>query len=391
MLVLISKLESPVSILPQQQVNKVIDSLKAYPAFKELPDSVGLKMVEDLLKTTLRSKTSDDEKFREVAKKLKKNYPELNYTIAAFDMSSPKTTAIPDDDDHTVVIEYERAYKPVKYQIVILNIFEVVMREIYGIFIFSLLYLLFSASAVILLIRNIIERRRFIQMKTDLTNNMTHELKTPIAILYSAAEALDDYNMINEKDTALNYIRFMKTGLMRLNRMAESILYFSLIDENKINLVEDKIVLNEFFFELERQFHPLFKERNAEFSYHSPDGSIFVKGDKEYLNIVFSNLIDNALKYNSNEPVITITAENSGSHTKILFEDNGMGIPEKFQKNIFNAYHRGTSGDKSIKGYGIGLSYAKQIIKLHGGTIELLYSQPGKGSVFQIVLKKYSS
>lgn len=381
-----STVTSPTSILPQHMMERVMDSLKASPQFEYLPEDGGLEIVDSILKGALVDQAQQGEGFSELHKKLKMEYPALEYKITAFNANLPEASGKPDDNRDVLFIEYTLAYKPVKYRVTIFNMNVVALREILGNLIASFFYFIISTSAIILLISNIIYRVRFTQMKINLTNNMTHELKTPITILYSAAEALDDYNMIEDKAAALDYIRFMKVGLMRMNRMTESLLYFALLDENRLNLVKENVLLQEFFGELEQQFYPLLREKNAKFTYHLQAEELSVTADRAYLNIVFSNLLDNALKYNSYQPLITIKVENAGNYVRILFEDNGMGIPEKFQKDIFNAYYRGIVSDKKIKGYGIGLSYARQILEMHGGSISLLKSQMEQGSVFEIQL-----
>src|SRR5690606_23906312 len=114
--------------------------------------------------------------------------------------------------------------------------------------------------------------------------------------------------------------------------------------------------------------------------------NLSVVGDRTHLSNVFHNLIDNAMKYNIDVPQITINIKQKGSYVQIKVTDNGIGMSSDQIANIFTPFYRIPTGDKhDVKGFGLGLSYVKKVVTIHGGEIKV-ESEPGKGSTFIITL-----
>jgi two-component system phosphate regulon sensor histidine kinase PhoR len=108
--------------------------------------------------------------------------------------------------------------------------------------------------------------------------------------------------------------------------------------------------------------------------------------DKLHLTNVFFNLIDNAIKYNQNNPVISIATSTQNKEIKIDIQDNGVGIRQEEFKKIFQRFYRVPTGNlHDVKGFGLGLSYVKLIVEAHGGKISVS-SKPGEGSCFTIII-----
>ena len=130
----------------------------------------------------------------------------------------------------------------------------------------------------------------------------------------------------------------------------------------------------------------LFKEKNGELIVDLQAKKVIIRADRLHFTNVLHNLIDNAIKYSEREPVIKITTENTDNELIINIKDNGIGIAERDQKQVFNKFFRVHTGDvHNVKGFGLGLYYVKEMIEGHKGKIELK-SRVGEGSEFKLVM-----
>jgi len=250
----------------------------------------------------------------------------------------------------------------------------------------SVLYLLVCVSAVVLLINSIRKSRRLMEQKVSFTNNMTHELKTPIATLYAATEALDKYNVLEDKKTAREYVHLMQADLKRLKSMADSILHNARLSEGKIQLYTENLHLKHLLDEVVSNLRPRLEQLEAVITCSIPD-DLYIKADEDHISRIFINLIDNSLKYAVAIPQISITAVRDGNFIAVDLTDNGIGIPYKYHKDIFRPYFRVSEGNRhTVKGYGLGLSYVKEVLKLHGGSIVLIKDESQKGTAFKILI-----
>ena len=224
-------------------------------------------------------------------------------------------------------------------------------------------------------------------MKDNFTHNMTHEFKTPLATLYAATEALTTYNILDDKETAREYIGLMRNDLKRLSAMTESILNDAKLSKGKMVMDFQMVKLRDFVEGIVSDLKPQLTIKKAVVAYETIPDTIFVTVDKEHFTNVFTNLIDNSLKYSAEDARILIEAAEDGKFTTIRFSDNGIGIDLKYKNQIFSSYFRVPNGDQyKVKGYGLGLSYVKDVVALHGGTIELVDSKDNLGTTFEIIL-----
>lgn len=223
-------------------------------------------------------------------------------------------------------------------------------------------------------------------MKNDLINNMTHEFKTPISTISLACEVLNDESIEKSSDLLQNYISIIGQENKRLETMSEHILRSATLDNGKLKLHKEVVDLHELINNAVFR-----KELNVE----SKGGSIntdlkatksMIKGDRTHLTNVFTNLIDNALKYNLNEPIIQVCTKNLQEGILISVKDNGIGISKANQKKIFQKLYRVHTGNvHDFKGFGLGLNYVKGIVEQHEGRITV-ESELGKGSTFHVYL-----
>jgi signal transduction histidine kinase len=247
-----------------------------------------------------------------------------------------------------------------------------------------LIFLLLVLTTLAFLSAAIKKNMLMMELKKNFTNSMTHELKTPLSTIAVAIESLEKYQGIEDKQLTKEYFGIMKAETKRLIEMVNSILLHSKLNESELLLKVEKIYTKELFTNCIDLMKPKLNSCNGEVFLES--GDIVFEGDAYHLTNVFMNLIDNALKYSNQAPVIRINCDVSEQYIHIHFKDNGIGISNEFKDRIFEPYFRIQEDDLYLqKGFGLGLSYVKEIIKLHKGNIELLEGV-NKGTYFLIKL-----
>ena len=231
-----------------------------------------------------------------------------------------------------------------------------------------------------------IEYRKIQKSRDDFVNNMTHEFKTPIATILLASEALKDDDIIENEVLRENYLSIISLENKRLENMVETILSNATAKKHllsKLNLevtdinilVEEAINLIQVILEQKQGRIICLKARNP-----------LVYVDKEKMVIAIKNLLDNAIKYTRQRPVIRIEITNKKNKIIISVADNGIGIQRNYYNKIFDRLFRVSTGNvHNVKGYGLGLNYVKAIVRLHEGEVKV-ESQINKGSTFKIYL-----
>jgi len=232
----------------------------------------------------------------------------------------------------------------------------------------------------------LITQKNLADIRSDLINNITHEFKTPLATVSLACEALVDPQLTDTKESSLKYVGIIKDENKRLQLMVENVLNASLFENGGLILEKTPLDFHELIRELLASFEMRLVDTKAVITTDLRAANFTLFGDKLHLRNAFSNLIDNAVKYSSDNPVIKIKTYNSGNKFIVEVRDNGIGISKHHLKKIFDTFYRVPTGNiHDVKGYGIGLSYTKKIINLHDGKI-MVESKAGKGTTFKIEL-----
>lgn len=271
-----------------------------------------------------------------------------------------------------------------KYQLSLEPLTPVVLREMAGVIAASLILFLILAFSFWFLIHTMLKQKSLEEMKSDFTNNITHELKTPVAVAYAANDALLHFDAGNDPEKRREYLEISQGQLEKLEGMIEQILSMSMESRKTFELKKEDIALEPLLQSLAQQ-HKLSAEKPCEINIDVEEGMILT-ADRFHLSNIIGNLIDNAIKYSGESVRIDITARRANESAEIRIRDYGIGISPDKQKHIFEKFYRVPTGNvHDVKGYGLGLFYAKTMVEKHGGTITVT-STPGKGSEFVLSL-----
>jgi two-component system phosphate regulon sensor histidine kinase PhoR len=233
----------------------------------------------------------------------------------------------------------------------------------------------------------IIRQKKLSQVKNDFINNMTHEFKTPISTISLATEALQDQSVGVDTSLRQRYLKIIDSENQRLSRQVEKVLQIASLEKEDFELKIEKVDVHK---TIERAL------QNVAIQVEKKGGSIttdfrakekLIPADEHHLTNIIYNLLDNANKYTTNPPQISITTKDDpGKGILIRIIDNGIGMTKEVINKIFDKFYRRPTGNlHDVKGFGLGLSYVKTLVEAHGGNIDVK-SATGRGSVFEIFL-----
>jgi two-component system phosphate regulon sensor histidine kinase PhoR len=230
----------------------------------------------------------------------------------------------------------------------------------------------------------ILRQRRLSEVQKNFVNNMTHELKTPLASIQMSATVLKDEDIVNKPQRLRNYADIILKESTQLTAQVERVLQMAQSDKGKLLFQREKIVWQEILTSVQESFENLVENKNGLITLIMPEQPIIFYGDKLHLLNVVRNLVDNAIKYCEVTPVIQITLKEELGKIFIVVKDNGIGIPKKYHKHLFKKFYRVPTGNvHNVKGFGIGLNYVMSITKLHFGNVSFS-SEISKGTIFTL-------
>lgn len=259
-------------------------------------------------------------------------------------------------------------------------------KQMASIIFISLIIIVIILMLFIYVIRVIVWQRRLSEMKNDFINNMTHEIKTPISTISLACEALKEEEV--KKNTLLtdNYLRVINDENNRLGGIAEKILQAAIIEKDSFKLKREKVNVHDIIDTIISNMGIQIEVKDGKILKNYGAIRPIINADKTHLTNAIMNLLDNANKYTPRKPVIGISTENYSEGIMICITDNGIGISKENQKKIFDKLYRVPTGNvHDVKGFGLGLSYVKNIVELHGGRISV-ESELKQGSKFCLLL-----
>ncbi len=234
----------------------------------------------------------------------------------------------------------------------------------------------------------IMRQQKLSVIKNDFINNMTHEFKTPIATISLATSALTKERVLNDKEQILKFNSMIRSENNRMNKYVERILQQAKLDRKEMQMNKVETDVNELVREAVEHFMLLVQDAGGVLNCRLKNGPFTMKVDEVHMMNVVCNLIDNAIKYSGGTPdILVYTREKDGTFI-IGVQDHGIGISKEAQKKVFKRFYRVPSGNvHNVKGFGLGLSYVKSIVELHGGMVRLT-SKKNKGTLVEIELKK---
>ena len=308
----------------------------------------------------------------------------LNVTVV--EKGEPKVLAslctdgyVPSDD----AISFEYVFdvqETAMYRLWIEPVGKAVLKQMTGILVASVLILVVLVAVFLYLIHVIRTQKSLDEMKSDFTNNMTHELKTPISVAYAANDALLNFPDEDSPEQRRKYLEISQSQLEHLSGLVEQILSMSMERRKGLVLHRDDINLAALVDDIIEK-HRMKAEKDVAFTVDIPS-DFTVNADRMHLSNILNNLIDNAVKYSGEKVAIHIAADGNS----LTVSDNGIGISPSDLKHIFEKFYRAHTGNlHDVKGYGLGLYYVHSIVEKHGWSITV-QSELGKGTSFTLSL-----
>tara|TARA_X000001036_G_C20612798_1_gene779715 strand:+ start:157 stop:819 length:663 start_codon:yes stop_codon:yes gene_type:complete len=215
---------------------------------------------------------------------------------------------------------------------------------------------------------------------------MTHEFKTPIATINLALSAIKNPKIIVDKKKIKKYLKMIYDENNRMHDQVENVLMISHLERNELNIEKSKQDINELIDLAISHVSLIVENRNGNITTQKNAKHHHVIANETHLINVLVNILDNAIKYNDNNPEISIETQNINNKILIIIKDNGIGMSKSVQSKIFDKFYRKQTGDlHNVKGHGLGLAYVKKIIDFHNGNISV-ESVINEGSIFTIQL-----
>lgn len=207
-------------------------------------------------------------------------------------------------------------------------------------------------------------------MKDDFVSNISHELKTPIATLKVALEAIQHFDAAGQRELTVEYMEMASLEMERLELLVNRSLHTSLIESGKLSMQPELCDLKTIVEEVLLAYQVKFIAYNAHVQLQANGTHFKTMADKLHFQGVLINLLDNSLKYGYDDIRIHILLEQKDDRLALSVTDNGPGIPEDCRHKVFEKFFRVPSGNQhNVKGYGLGLSYAAQVMQQHKGSI----------------------
>jgi two-component system phosphate regulon sensor histidine kinase PhoR len=288
----------------------------------------------------------------------------------------------------TVFTDWVRTDPINRYSASLMGAKSFVLKEITPQILFSVFLTLLTGLAFLFMYRSMRAQQRLMEIKNDFISNVTHELKTPVTTVSVALEALRNFKGLENPQRTEEYLNIAQSELNRLTILTDKILKTAIFENKGVNFEAEPVDL---FKTMEQVLHSMklvFEKQKAQVTFEKTGEAFTISGGSVHLTNVIYNLLDNALKYSTGEPRISVSLAEQDNRVIIKVADNGIGIPKEYSKKIFEKFFRVPAGDvHNVKGYGLGLSYVDSVIRSHKGNI-VVESEAGIGTTFIISLPK---
>lgn len=261
-----------------------------------------------------------------------------------------------------------------------------IYKSIWKVIVSSIFFFIITVIAFLLAFKIIFAQKKLSDMKTDFINNMTHELKTPIATISIASEMLRDNSISSSIENRHKYANIIFDENKRLANHVEKVLQIARLEKGELELNKDYRSVNEIIEATAKRFQLQLEELGGIVQLNLNANNDILKIDEMHFANMINNLIDNAIKYNDKNPLIKINTSDTDLGILIEIIDNGIGLTKENQNKIFDKFYRVSKGNvHDVKGFGLGLSYVMSIVKAHNGKISV-ESKIKEGTKFSIQL-----
>ena len=261
-----------------------------------------------------------------------------------------------------------------------------ILRNLWSIFGSSFLLIAFVGGIFYYSVNSLLTQKKLSNIKNDFINNMTHELKTPVSTIALALEVIKDKEINKSPEKTERYLKIITEENQRLGTQIEKVLQIAKLEKGDLNLNFELLDINEILGQVVKNQSVAVEQFGAKLNLELKAEETIVSADTVHLTNIFFNLVDNAIKYAKEQPEISITTSNSDSEMFISISDKGIGIPKDQLSKIFDKFYRVPKGDlHDVKGYGLGLSYVKNMVELHKGKI-VVNSKINEGTEFLVTL-----
>lgn len=243
-----------------------------------------------------------------------------------------------------------------------------------------------AESGVLVVLRNITERKKYEKLKTEFVANASHELKTPLAIIDGYLQTLLS-EPAPDAETAQRFIRRIAGNVTRLGTLVGDILSLNRLEEGADSFRRERVNPEKVLRRVVASLEPRARERDIRVEFAGQTGAAYVSGNRTLLDSLFYNLVDNAIGYSDAGGRVGIRCEPRGDALAVIVEDEGCGFTEEERERIFERFYRAeTSRSRDRGGSGLGLSIVKYAVQFHGGTVTASSAGPGCGASFTVLL-----
>ena len=294
-----------------------------------------------------------------------------------------------DNTESLRTLSVDSSVSPVTLRLIVEDPHSKILSSMRDMIIISLLTTLLLIFTFIYLLRTLFRAKTLEHIRRDLTHNITHELRTPIAAARAAVDTLRSTPEIAQSEALREeYLAMTRSELDRLGIMVDSILRSSLDDDEPTKLRPESIQLQAIVDDVLSSLRLKYSSREIDFSSDiADDTSVWV--DRASLRVILQNIVDNSIKYSEGVAKIKIVASSKDDKTLFSVEDEGVGIDHREQKRVFDKFYRVTSAYRQTShGYGIGLYHVRTLVERNGGGIEL-WSAPRQGTKITVTLPKH--
>ena len=270
--------------------------------------------------------------------------------------------------------------------IVVPNVRLYLLHSLQWIILGAVLFILVVLAAFFITTRSLLNQRKVNEIKNDFINNMTHELKTPLATISLAVDALKSSKVQSDPKSVEYFSTIIKEENVRMNKHVETILEAGQLDKKELELNKQKVDIHDLIHGVLDSFKLQLEEKPSSVNLDLRASIFEANVDEEHIIHVLSNLIDNAIKYSKDTIDILISTSNINNKIVIAIEDNGIGMSSDTSKRIFEKFYRAHSGNiHNVKSFGLGMSYVKWVGQIHKGNIKV-QSELDHGTTIELSL-----